>query len=646
MKRVRIGQKEGFQESPERLVAELISEMNRAVMNSSNRWNSRRSHNEGSEEGHNKKIEYSKQHSTMNTFDGKSLNNGGNVGKHEAAFSSTTALISQIRPYSTCDLYPNPYETIKYNDVDVQTTRETFDKAQRKPENMNILEPPIEARPITSPAPEQYNDKMMSWTPFEREDVRFCGERHNSNHLSCQRDLQPRIRYRNGHQERQAYRTEDSPDPKMMKRPPPNNETVAQNQSCGLRDNRPYPCLEKKKGYAVTSHDCHRFTKKPPPPSSSPLPSKSKVQANDLQIVRCRPSRSTVPRAIDVDLSFSYICSDESDISHLPTIPPLSPISFASSMLYKKTYYPSRDAIEKQLSSLPPIDSVFPIAVEEPTSHNNTSTEKRLTPTDQKEDKTTSTTINPTVYTRRTSTAQPSSEDSPSSQSPNRPEKPLRINSQFPSQLQLQKQRQLQKEQKQSQQQIVPQDQFKNQNASNLYHDTIPSPQPLPKGNGVTNGVATRIDAANSRERPTNTLVSSTRDQETDLQKFSLPQIMPESIRSERPQDKNNDGSCGEISSNEESVLEQAVVEVEIYPGVSRVLRGAQETSQASERNFVVDCMCLVCTIECSCIADAEFVICPTCLVVNPLEGTLVNKNNVGTIKRRWGVGLGYIPET
>ena len=77
------------------------------------------------------------------------------------------------------------------------------------------------------------------------------------------------------------------------------------------------------------------------------------------------------------------------------------------------------------------------------------------------------------------------------------------------------------------------------------------------------------------------------------------------------------------------------------------VLRGAQETATASKRDFVVDCTCLVCTLQCFCIADAAFVICPTCLVVNPLEegSTLASKSINKKIQHRWGVGLGYIPQ-
>jgi hypothetical protein len=98
------------------------------------------------------------------------------------------------------------------------------------------------------------------------------------------------------------------------------------------------------------------------------------------------------------------------------------------------------------------------------------------------------------------------------------------------------------------------------------------------------------------------------------------------------------------------------VVKVEIYPGVSETLRGAQETANAAKRNFVVNCTCPVCTVDCSCIADAAFVICPTCQVVYPLEGPLAQTSRhhsdtkIGwiidiNIDGRWGVGLGFIPD-
>jgi len=103
------------------------------------------------------------------------------------------------------------------------------------------------------------------------------------------------------------------------------------------------------------------------------------------------------------------------------------------------------------------------------------------------------------------------------------------------------------------------------------------------------------------------------------------------------------------------------VVKVEIYPGVSKILRGAHATAKAAKRNFVVGCTCLVCTAEYSCIADAAFVICPACYVVNPLEGPVTvkthnnysyNDTNTNTTAgggrniERWGVGLGFVSDS
>lgn len=71
---------------------------------------------------------------------------------------------------------------------------------------------------------------------------------------------------------------------------------------------------------------------------------------------------------------------------------------------------------------------------------------------------------------------------------------------------------------------------------------------------------------------------------------------------------------------------------IEIAPGLSERLRGADETWQAIENDFYLPCMCLVCNQDICCIMDATYVLCPVCKVVSPLE----NGCEAG------GVGLGF----
>ncbi|CAB9526418.1 Receptor-type guanylate cyclase gcy [Seminavis robusta] len=77
-------------------------------------------------------------------------------------------------------------------------------------------------------------------------------------------------------------------------------------------------------------------------------------------------------------------------------------------------------------------------------------------------------------------------------------------------------------------------------------------------------------------------------------------------------------------------------LKVEIEPGVFRTLRGKDETLHAMECGFMIDLSCMVCTMHVSCIADAEFVLCPVCKSVSPIVN---NTGNGG------GVGLGVEPD-
>jgi hypothetical protein len=73
---------------------------------------------------------------------------------------------------------------------------------------------------------------------------------------------------------------------------------------------------------------------------------------------------------------------------------------------------------------------------------------------------------------------------------------------------------------------------------------------------------------------------------------------------------------------------------IEISPGLYATLRGADETQSAAQDGFLIHPNCIVCNSRISCIADADFVLCPRCKVISP-SGT-TKTNGVG------GVGLGF----
>lgn len=77
-------------------------------------------------------------------------------------------------------------------------------------------------------------------------------------------------------------------------------------------------------------------------------------------------------------------------------------------------------------------------------------------------------------------------------------------------------------------------------------------------------------------------------------------------------------------------------VHVELSPGVTTVLRTAEETQMAIKDNFFIPIACLFCTLDLFCIADAQFVVCPKCRVVSP--ATSGSKPPTG---KREGLGLG-----
>jgi len=76
---------------------------------------------------------------------------------------------------------------------------------------------------------------------------------------------------------------------------------------------------------------------------------------------------------------------------------------------------------------------------------------------------------------------------------------------------------------------------------------------------------------------------------------------------------------------------------IEIFPGTHVRLRGADETWSAIRSDFYMPAVCLDCDVTVFCIEDAEFILCPHCRVISPLENSVLSKP-VG----EGGVGLGF----
>lgn len=78
---------------------------------------------------------------------------------------------------------------------------------------------------------------------------------------------------------------------------------------------------------------------------------------------------------------------------------------------------------------------------------------------------------------------------------------------------------------------------------------------------------------------------------------------------------------------------------IEIAPGVCVRLRGAQETWKCIENDFYTPVVCFDCNADLCCIQDADYVLCPSCRVVSPMEGDYPKRFGDG------GVGLGFTME-
>jgi hypothetical protein len=91
---------------------------------------------------------------------------------------------------------------------------------------------------------------------------------------------------------------------------------------------------------------------------------------------------------------------------------------------------------------------------------------------------------------------------------------------------------------------------------------------------------------------------------------------------------------------------------IEISPGACVRLRGAEETWDCIGRDFFMPCTCFGCLHELCCIQDADYVLCPKCRVVSPMDSTFygsessyptaASSTSTASIEHEGGVGLGF----
>ena len=110
---------------------------------------------------------------------------------------------------------------------------------------------------------------------------------------------------------------------------------------------------------------------------------------------------------------------------------------------------------------------------------------------------------------------------------------------------------------------------------------------------------------------------------------LAAPIKVPKHVQRNETAQLKKSQSCSSLSSQRE-------LRVEIYPGVTQVLRGATETANAAEIGFVQGLNCVICQVRFLSIANALYTICPECRVVN----------SVPADDEQHGVGLGFLPDS
>jgi len=93
--------------------------------------------------------------------------------------------------------------------------------------------------------------------------------------------------------------------------------------------------------------------------------------------------------------------------------------------------------------------------------------------------------------------------------------------------------------------------------------------------------------------------------------------------------------SC--ISTPSSSWNDTEAIEIEISLGPYAPLWGLQETMAAIQVEFSLKVICMCCEARLVCIADAEFVLCPSCKVVSP---NYINDDSMCELVYSVGVGL------
>jgi hypothetical protein len=95
--------------------------------------------------------------------------------------------------------------------------------------------------------------------------------------------------------------------------------------------------------------------------------------------------------------------------------------------------------------------------------------------------------------------------------------------------------------------------------------------------------------------------------------------------------------STSSASNNPSSIVSQidaAPIMLEVSPGILARLRDAHETWTYLQRDFYLPASCKGCSVELTCIKNLDYVLCPTCRTVSPIDGPQETRGG--------GLGLGF----
>jgi hypothetical protein len=108
-------------------------------------------------------------------------------------------------------------------------------------------------------------------------------------------------------------------------------------------------------------------------------------------------------------------------------------------------------------------------------------------------------------------------------------------------------------------------------------------------------------------------------------------------------EDENSVSTAGEQHVAQEELKKPppaSQMEIEVSPGYYISIRGAAETERAIQQGQVRPTICSCCTSQLYCIMVAEYVCCPTCREISPVN--FKHNNSLGQVG---GMGLGLTPE-